>query len=433
LLLGGRLEVDERRDAELLPDPGRGLRAEAGQAREEDDLGRDRVLALGERLDLAGLDDLDDLLLDRLADSLQALGLALESELGDRAGGLANPLCGTTVGERAEGVGALELEQVGEEVELVGDLVVPGRWFQSRASSRGCDGRCEARTQGAFVSEAIRARLRTPPRAVQRSRAAQRLALKPPPSNFVVATPAMIRRVPRATVCLPTYDERENLEPMVRALGEVLSSDDRVLVIDDNSPDGTGEIADRLAAELDWVDVLHRPRKEGLGRAYLDGFRLAMERGSALVLEMDCDFSHDPADLPRLIAAADDADLVLGSRYVPGGGTQNWGLVRRAISRWGSLYAQLLLGLPVRDLTGGFKCYRREVLETIDLDAIRSRGSAFQIETTYRAVRAGFRVVEVPIRFTDREVGGSKMSRAIVAEAIWKVPALRLAALGGRL
>ena len=237
----------------------------------------------------------------------------------------------------------------------------------------------------------------------------------------------MIRRVPRATVCLPTYDERENLEPMVRALGEVLSSDDRVLVIDDNSPDGTGEIADCLAAELDWVDVLHRPRKEGLGRAYLDGFRVALERGSALVLEMDCDFSHDPADVPRLIAAADDADLVLGSRYIPGGGTQNWGLVRRAISRWGSLYAQVLLGLPVRDLTGGFKCYRREVLETIDLDAIRSRGYAFQIETTYRAVRAGFRVVEIPIRFVDREVGGSKMSRSIVLEAIWKVPALRFA------
>jgi dolichol-phosphate mannosyltransferase len=235
----------------------------------------------------------------------------------------------------------------------------------------------------------------------------------------------MIRRVPRATVCLPTYDERDNLEPMVRALGEVLGRDDSVLVIDDSSPDGTGEIADRLAAELEWVDVLHRPRKDGLGRAYLDGFRGALESGSALVLEMDCDFSHDPADVPRLIAAAEDADVVLGSRYVPGGGTQNWGLLRRAISRWGSLYAQVLLGLPVRDLTGGFKCYRREVLETIDLDAIRSRGYAFQIETTYRAVRAGFRVVEIPIRFVDREVGGSKMSRSIVLEAIWKVPALR--------
>jgi dolichol-phosphate mannosyltransferase len=237
----------------------------------------------------------------------------------------------------------------------------------------------------------------------------------------------MIRRVPRAIVCLPTYDERENLEPMVRALGAVLGPDDRVLVIDDSSPDGTGEIADRLAAELAWVDVLHRPRKEGLGRAYLDGFQRALAEGAELVLELDCDFSHDPADVPRLIAAADAADLVLGSRYVSGGGTRNWGLVRRAISRWGSLYAQVLLGLRIRDLTGGFKCYRREVLETIDLRAIRSRGYAFQIETTYRAVRAGFRVLEIPIRFTDREVGGSKMSRAIVLEAIWKVPVLRLA------
>jgi dolichol-phosphate mannosyltransferase len=237
----------------------------------------------------------------------------------------------------------------------------------------------------------------------------------------------MIRRVSRATVCLPTYDERENLEPMVRALGEVLGPDDRVLVIDDSSPDGTGEIADRLAAELDWVDVLHRPRKEGLGRAYLDGFRRALADGAELVLEMDCDFSHDPNEVPRLIAAAEGADLVLGSRYVAGGGTENWGLVRRAISRWGSLYAQVLLGLRVRDLTGGFKCYRRRVLETIELDAIRSRGYAFQIETTYRALRAGFRVVEIPIRFTDREVGGSKMSRSIVLEAIWKVPAMRLA------
>jgi dolichol-phosphate mannosyltransferase len=248
----------------------------------------------------------------------------------------------------------------------------------------------------------------------------------------VVATPAIIRRVPRATVCLPTFDERENLERMVHALGEVLGPDDRVLVIDDSSPDGTGEIADRLSGELEWVDVLHRPRKEGLGRAYLDGFRRALAADAELVLEMDCDFSHDPKDVPRLIAAAADADLALGSRYVAGGGTAGWSLPRRAISRGGSLYAQVLLGLPVRDLTGGFKCYRRAVLETIDLDAIDSRGYAFQIETTYRAVRAGFRVVELPIRFTDREVGGSKMSRAIVLEAVWKVPALRLGALLGR-
>jgi dolichol-phosphate mannosyltransferase len=227
-------------------------------------------------------------------------------------------------------------------------------------------------------------------------------------------------------VCLPTYNERENLEAMVSALAEVLPDNGRILVIDDNSPDGTGEIADRLAGELDHVDVLHRARKEGLGPAYLDGFRRALELGAELVVEMDCDFSHDPADVPRLVAAAEDADLVLGSRYVPGGGTRNWGLLRRLISRGGSLYAQILLGLPIRDLTGGFKVYRRAVLETIDLDAIDSKGYAFQIEGTYRALRAGFRVVEVPIVFADREVGGSKMSRSIVLEAIWKVPALRL-------
>jgi len=233
-------------------------------------------------------------------------------------------------------------------------------------------------------------------------------------------------------VCLPTYNERENLEPMVAALEGVLPEGSRILVIDDNSPDGTGEIADRLAAERDDVEVLHRPRKEGLGPAYLAGFRRALELGADLVLEMDCDFSHDPADVPRLVAAADEADLVLGSRYVPGGGTKNWGLVRRFVSRGGSLYAQVLLGLRVRDLTGGFKCYRRAALERIGLDAIRSKGYAFQIETTYRTIRAGFRVVEVPIVFADRQVGGSKMSKSIVLEAIWKVPALRLSRLRSR-
>ena len=233
-------------------------------------------------------------------------------------------------------------------------------------------------------------------------------------------------------VCLPTYNERENLEAMVERLGGILGDDAVVLVIDDNSPDGTGEIADRLAAERERVHVLHRPRKEGLGPAYLDGFRRALELGAELILELDCDFSHDPADVPRLVAAADEADLVLGSRYVPGGGTRNWGALRRVISRGGSLYAQLLLGVPIRDLTGGFKCYRRAVLETIDLGAIHSKGYAFQIETTYRALRAGFRVVEVPIVFVDREIGGSKMSRSIVLEAVWKVPALRLASLRSR-
>jgi dolichol-phosphate mannosyltransferase len=237
--------------------------------------------------------------------------------------------------------------------------------------------------------------------------------------------------VGNAIVCLPTYNERENLESMLRALAPLGVE---VLVIDDNSPDGTGEIADRLAQELDFVSVLHREQKEGLGPAYLAGFRHALERGADYILEMDCDFSHDPADVPRLIAACEaGADLALGSRYVDGGGTANWGLVRRVISAGGSLYARVLLGVRIRDLTGGFKCYRREVLERIDLDAIQAKGYAFQIEGTYRTLRAGFTVVEVPIRFVDRTEGTSKMSRAIVLEAVTRVPALRLSALRGRL
>jgi dolichol-phosphate mannosyltransferase len=234
-------------------------------------------------------------------------------------------------------------------------------------------------------------------------------------------------------VCLPTYNERENLEQMVAALRSLEVEDLHVLVIDDNSPDGTGEIADRLASEDENVLVLHRPRKQGLGPAYLAGFRRALELGADLVFEMDCDFSHDPADVPRLAAAAAHADLVLGSRYVEGGAVGNWGPLRRFVSRGGSLYAQILLQLGVRDLTGGFKCYRRAVLERIDLDAITSLGYAFQIETTYRTLRAGFRVVEVPIRFVDRQVGHSKMSNAIFLEAVWKVPVLRLRALVGGL
>ena len=225
-----------------------------------------------------------------------------------------------------------------------------------------------------------------------------------------------------ATVCLPTYNERENIERMVHALGE---HGVRVLVIDDSSPDGTGELADRLASELEYVDVLHRPRKEGLGPAYIAGFKRALADGAELVLEMDCDFSHDPADVPRLVAAAADADLVVGSRYVEGGAIPTWGPLRRAISYGASLYARLWLGWDVRDATTGFKCFRREVLERIDLDSVSAKGYAFQIETTYRALRAGFRVREVPIVFVDREVGGSKMSRAIVLEAIWRVPVLR--------
>jgi len=240
--------------------------------------------------------------------------------------------------------------------------------------------------------------------------------------------------MPRAVLCLPTYNECENVESMVRELGAVLdTTTDRVLVIDDASPDGTGEIADRLAAELPWVSVLHRERKEGIGPAYIAGFRWALAEGAELVLGMDCDFSHSPADVPRLVEAAGKADLVLGSRYAPGGGTENWGLVRRFVSRGGCLYAQILLGMRVRDLTGGFKCFRRAALEAIDLGALSAHGYAFQIETTYRVRRAGLRIAEVPITFVERRAGASKMTGSIVAEAIWKVPLLRLRAITGRL
>ena len=227
---------------------------------------------------------------------------------------------------------------------------------------------------------------------------------------------------------LPTYNEADNLESMVRAALPRLAEaapEHHILVVDDNSPDGTGRIADRLAGELAELEVLHRPGKQGLGRAYLAGFARALEGGAELVLEMDCDFSHDPADLPRLIRATADADLVLGSRYVPGGGVRDWGLIRRALSRGGSLYAQVLLALPVRDLTGGFKCFRRNVLEGVDLAGIAADGYGFQIEVTYRAVRAGYRVTELPILFRERRVGQSKMSARIALEAVWKVPALR--------
>ncbi len=239
----------------------------------------------------------------------------------------------------------------------------------------------------------------------------------------------------RAVVCLPTYNERENLAPMVHALGEVLDLGcDRVIVIDDNSPDGTGEVADRLATELPWLEVLHRPAKQGLGPAYVAGFGRALELGASLVLEVDCDFSHNPADVPRLIASCESgSDVALGSRYVPGGGTVNWSPLRRAISRAGSFYARIVLGVGIGDLTGGFKCFRRDVLETIALDRVTARGYAFQIELTYRALLAGFTVSELPITFTDRLVGGSKMTRMIVLEAVWRVPALRVRHLLGAL
>jgi len=237
--------------------------------------------------------------------------------------------------------------------------------------------------------------------------------------------------VANAIVCLPTYNERANIEPMLHALAPLGV---HVLVIDDNSPDGTGELADRLAAEREWISVLHRPRKEGLGPAYMAGFREVLAGDAEYVLEMDADLSHDPAVVPRLIEACrNGADLALGSRYVDGGGTENWGLARRLVSAGGSLYARLLLGVPVRDLTGGFKCFRRQVLERIDLDSVHSKGYAFQIELTYRALQAGFSVVEVPIVFVDRTHGQSKMSRGIFLEAVTRVPALRLAALTGRL
>ncbi len=230
-----------------------------------------------------------------------------------------------------------------------------------------------------------------------------------------------------ALVIIPTYNERENLSPITQA---VLAADERVdiLVVDDNSPDGTGQLADALAAEQPRLRVLHREKKEGLGRAYLHAFRWALESGYQFIIEMDADFSHDPKYLPRLIDEAQrGADVVLGSRYVEGGGTVNWGLGRRVVSRGGSLYARTILGLPTRDLTGGFKCFRRRVLETLPLHEVKSTGYAFQIELTYRAIKQGFSVKEIPIVFEDRRVGQSKMSRKIFLEALTMVWKLRIA------
>ncbi len=236
-----------------------------------------------------------------------------------------------------------------------------------------------------------------------------------------------------AWLVLPTFNEAENLEAIVDAARAVLEpaapEGFRILVVDDDSPDGTGALADRLAAEHpDEVDILHRTTREGLGPAYLAGFRRALDGGAGAVLEMDSDFSHDPSDLARLLAPvqAGTADVALGSRYTPGGAVADWGRGRRVISRGGCLYAQAVLGVPVRDLTGGFKCFRAEVLEAIDLPSVRSRGYAFQVELTYRALQHGFRVTEVPITFRDRQLGESKMSWRIAAEAIWLVPALRV-------
>ena len=229
-----------------------------------------------------------------------------------------------------------------------------------------------------------------------------------------------------AWLVLPTYNEVDNLEAIVKAALEALPGGSTVLVVDDASPDGTGELADRLAEGSGAVEVLHRAGKHGLGPAYVAGYRRALANGARLVAQMDADFSHDPADLPRLLAAAEGADLVLGSRYVDGGGVSDWGAVRRAVSRGGSSYARAALGIEIQDLTGGFKVFHSEVLEAIDLLSLASVGYAFQVETTYRALRRGFRVVEVPITFRDRRVGQSKMSKRIVLEAAWRVPAMRL-------
>ena len=224
---------------------------------------------------------------------------------------------------------------------------------------------------------------------------------------------------------LPTYNEALNVEPIVEATREHLPLGSRILIVDDNSPDGTGQVADRLAAESSDVEVLHRAKKEGLGPAYIAGFARALAEGAELVIQMDADFSHDPAEIPLLIAAADDADIVLGSRYVEGGQVSDWGALRRSMSRGGSAYARLVLGLPIRDLTGGFKVLRRAVLEEIDLDSISSAGYAFQVEVTFRAARRGFRIEEVPIHFRDRRVGKSKMSGPIMLEAALGVPRMR--------
>jgi dolichol-phosphate mannosyltransferase len=233
----------------------------------------------------------------------------------------------------------------------------------------------------------------------------------------------------RIWIVMPTYNEAMNVAAIVRAADAELErfapGDHRILIVDDQSPDGTGEIADQLARELAGVEVLHRAQKTGLGHAYLDGFAHALAGGAELVCEMDADFSHDPRYLPDLLRAATDADLVLGSRYVDGGGVRNWGLVRRIVSRGGGLYARAILGVDVHDLTGGFKCIRREVLEAIDLPSVRAEGYVFQVEVTYRAALAGFRVREIPIVFVDREQGASKMSSRIAFEAIWLVPRLR--------
>jgi len=240
-----------------------------------------------------------------------------------------------------------------------------------------------------------------------------------------VSDPSQTTPRGNAWVILPTYNEADNVEAMVEAVKAKLKGDDRILIVDDNSPDGTGRIADRLAAADEQVVVLHRAEKQGLGPAYLAGFTRALDGGADLIIQMDADFSHDPAYLPRLLAGSELADLVIGSRYVPGGGITEWGQVRRLLSRGGSIYSRAILGTDIKDMTGGFKCFHRKVLETIPFDEIAASGYSFQVEMTYRVIKAGFSVMEVPITFRERQAGTSKMSTSIVAEAAWKVPAMR--------
>lgn len=233
-----------------------------------------------------------------------------------------------------------------------------------------------------------------------------------------------------AWLILPTFDEAENIEAIVRAadavLAEAAPEGHRILVVDDGSPDGTGQVVDALCAEVPALRVLHRKVRDGLGPAYLAGFARALEEGASFVMEMDSDFSHDPADLARLLEAArGDADLALGSRYVPGGGVSDWSRTRELVSRGGSWYSRRMLGIAVRDVTGGYKCFRAEALSALDLPSVRSHGYAFQVELTYRAIRQGFRVAEIPITFRERREGTSKMTWRIAAEAVLMVPSLR--------
>jgi len=262
------------------------------------------------------------------------------------------------------------------------------------------------------------------------ARGARRSATRP---IAAMRSTTLAGRMPAATwVIVPTYNEAASIERLLRSVAAVLAEaapgEHRILVVDDGSPDGTGALAERLGAELGVVEVLHRPGKGGLGQAYLAAFRHALAAGAERVVEMDADLSHDPAHLPALLAAGERADVVLGSRYVPGGGVTDWGALRRLISYGGCLYARVILGLPQRDLTGGFKVLHRRVLEAIELDSVRSQGYVFQIEITYRAVLAGFRVEEVPITFRERDAGTSKMSARIALEAMWRVPRLRRSA-----